>query len=241
MKSEVVSLNRRRFTKTLALGASLYAVPGLFAEQLLETCPLTEGPFYPDQLPLDTDNDLLVINNAITPAVGTVTYLSGRVTTKTGQPVRNAFIEIWQVDAKASYLHTKGAGANGRDGNFQGYGRFVTGSDGRYWFRTIQPVPYKFGDILRAPHIHVAVSGNGHRIFTSQVHIQGDPNNAQDLVLKPVKDPAARATIIKPFVPMPGGKLGELAVNFDVVLGGTVQEFEDGRLGIGKPQWKGTL
>ena len=27
----------------------------------------TEGPFYPNKLPLDTDNDLLVINDGITP------------------------------------------------------------------------------------------------------------------------------------------------------------------------------
>jgi hypothetical protein len=36
--------------------AAFWTVPGLFAEQLL-TPAMTEGPFYPDKLRLDTDND----------------------------------------------------------------------------------------------------------------------------------------------------------------------------------------
>ena len=59
------------------MGAALFATPGLFAEQLTETSPVGEGPFYPDTLPLDTDNDLLLINESITPAVGEITHLSG--------------------------------------------------------------------------------------------------------------------------------------------------------------------
>ena len=30
------------------------------------------GAFYPDKLPLDTDNDLVLINDSITPSVGTI-------------------------------------------------------------------------------------------------------------------------------------------------------------------------
>ena len=45
----------------------------------MKTPAQTEGPFYPDKLPLDTDNDLLIINDDLTPAVGEITYLSGQV------------------------------------------------------------------------------------------------------------------------------------------------------------------
>lgn len=31
---------------------------------------MTEGPFDPDTLPLDTDNDLILISDRLTPAVG---------------------------------------------------------------------------------------------------------------------------------------------------------------------------
>ena len=64
-------LTRRGFFRGgIALGAVAFTTPGLFAEELLRTPSLTEGPFYPDKLPLDTDNDLLIINDSITPAVG---------------------------------------------------------------------------------------------------------------------------------------------------------------------------
>ncbi|MCA9005654.1 MAG: intradiol ring-cleavage dioxygenase, partial [Planctomycetaceae bacterium] len=82
-----------------------FTTPGLMAEELIRTPVMTEGPFYPDKMPLDTDNDLLIINDSLTPAVGEITYLSGKVLDAKGQPLRNAFVEIWQVDSKASYLH----------------------------------------------------------------------------------------------------------------------------------------
>jgi protocatechuate 3,4-dioxygenase beta subunit len=84
------------------------------------TAATTEGPFYPDRMPLDTDNDLLIVNDSITPAVGQITHLTGHVLTAMGQPVRNAFVEIWQVDSTASYVHTGGRQPTGHDANFQG-------------------------------------------------------------------------------------------------------------------------
>jgi protocatechuate 3,4-dioxygenase beta subunit len=53
-----------RRTFLASAGLAFFATRGLFAEELAGTPSRTEGPFYPDKLPLDTDNDL------ITPAVG---------------------------------------------------------------------------------------------------------------------------------------------------------------------------
>ena len=78
--------HRRGFLSTLTLGAAAFATRGLFADELVRTPKQTEGPFYPDKLPLDTDNDLLVINDTITPAVGEVTHLTGRILDAKGQP-----------------------------------------------------------------------------------------------------------------------------------------------------------
>jgi protocatechuate 3,4-dioxygenase, beta subunit len=69
---------------------------------------------------------------SITPAVGEITHLTGRVLTTSGQPVRNAFVEIWQVDHTGSYVHTGGRQPTGFDRNFQGYGRFLSDSKGQY-------------------------------------------------------------------------------------------------------------
>ena len=81
---------------------------------------LGEGPFYPDKMPLDTDNDLLVLNEGITPAVGEIAYVSGRVLTKSGEPLRNGYVEIWQTESNGSYLHSGGRNTGGYDSNFQG-------------------------------------------------------------------------------------------------------------------------
>jgi len=57
----------------LAFGAAMALfTPGVFAEQLAATPRLTEGPFYPDHLPLDQDNDLIIIGNSTTPAVASM-------------------------------------------------------------------------------------------------------------------------------------------------------------------------
>lgn len=234
MTNQQSHINRRQLLRSgLALGAAGLTAPGVFAD-LLATATQTEGPFYPNKLPLDTDNDLLVINDAITPAVGEITHLTGRVRDIKGQPLRNAFVEIWQVDNNAVYLHTgdKTNRAN-QDTNFQGYGRFLTDSKGNYYFRTIKPVAYPG----RTPHIHIAISKSGKRILTTQLYIKGHPGNAQDGPLRPLSA-AAKKTVMGEFRPMPDSKIGELAVNFDIVVGMTAAEADDGTMkGVGKPQW----
>src|SRR5271166_518499 len=96
--------SRRAFLGTLAFCASAFTARGAFAEELTRTPTTNEGPFFPNKLPLDTDNDLLIINDAITPAVGEVTHLAGRLLDAKGDPLRNAVIEIWQCDRDGTYL-----------------------------------------------------------------------------------------------------------------------------------------
>src|SRR5262249_4508863 len=118
-------LSRRSFLRgSLAVGAMAFAAPGAFAEQLARTPALTQGPFYPDKLPLDTDNDLLIVNDKLTPAVGEITHLTGRVLDASGSPIKNAVVEIWQCDNNGAYLHSGTGNADKRDRNFQGFGRF---------------------------------------------------------------------------------------------------------------------
>src|SRR5438128_11039304 len=110
MSHSIAPVDRRSFLRgSLVLGAGAWAfasVRGAFAEELARTPRLTEGPFYPDQLPLDTDNDLLVINDSITPAIGEITHLGGKVLDAAGSPIKNAVIEIWQVDNRGVYIHS---------------------------------------------------------------------------------------------------------------------------------------
>jgi protocatechuate 3,4-dioxygenase beta subunit len=210
-----VDHDRRRFLTRVAFGGIFFAVPGAFAEQLTLTPKQIEGPFYPDKLPLDTDNDLLIVNDAATPGLGEVTWLNGRILDSRGDPLRNVTVEIWQCDHNGAYLHSKTGNKEKQDGNFQGFGRFVTGSTGEYLFRTIKPVPYPG----RTPHIHFAVKMKGREKFITQCYIKGHPANEKDGPYKTLKDPKDRAALTIPFVPLPTSKIGELTAKFDIVLG----------------------
>lgn len=191
--------------------------PGRFAEELVRTPRQTEGPFFPDRLPLDTDNDLIVVNDGLTPAVGSITHLGGRILDAKGSPLRNAVVEIWQVDGNGVYLHTGSMSGEKRDGNFQGFGRFMTGSTGEYYFRTVKPVPYPG----RTPHVHFKIRKGARELLTTQCYVRGEKGNATDGILQGISDEKARESVIVEFAPLPGSKAGELAARFDVVLGVT--------------------
>jgi protocatechuate 3,4-dioxygenase beta subunit len=206
---------RRAFLRQFAIGAAFFTVPGAFAEALTLTPKQTEGPFYPDKLPLDTDNDLLAINDAITPAVGEVTWLNGRILDARGEPIRNALVEIWQCDNGGAYLHSKTSNADKKDKNFQGFGRFLTGSTGEYLFRTIKPVPYPG----RTPHIHFAIKMKGKKELITQCYIKGHPGNEKDGIWKGIKDVRQRESVTVDFAPLKSSRAGELAATFDVVMG----------------------
>lgn len=219
-KSDHLLLSRRRLLQTVPVVAAWYTIPGAFAEELTLTPRQTEGPFYPNRLPLDTDNDLIVINDNLTPAVGVITHLTGRVLDLRGNPVHNAVVEIWQVDNNGAYLHDRSANRDRRDGNFQGFGRFLTGSTGEYYFRTIRPVAYPG----RAPHIHFAIKIKGQDRFTTQCYIKGHPQNERDGILNSIRDPKQREAVLVDFRPIENSRIGEVAAQFDIVLGLTPME-----------------
>jgi protocatechuate 3,4-dioxygenase beta subunit len=206
---------RRRAVRLLALGSLFAGRAGAYAEELVRTPRMTEGPFFPDKLPLDTDNDLLVITDAVDPADGEVTWLSGRILDATGSPLRNSLVEIWQVDGHGAYLHSRTGNAENRDTRFQGYGRFVTGTDGGYGFRTIKPMPYPG----RTPHIHLRISRGGERLLTTQCFVKGHPQNERDGILRSIRDARQRESVLADFRPLEGSRIGELTARFDVVLG----------------------
>jgi protocatechuate 3,4-dioxygenase beta subunit len=210
-------LTRRETLRRIAAGSALFAAPGAFAEALTQTPKATEGPFYPDHLPLDTDNDLLVINNTTTAAAGTVAYVTGRVLDAKGNPLRNALVEIWQCDHNGAYLHSGTGNKDKQDKSFQGFGRFLTGTTGEYLFRTIRPVPYPG----RTPHIHFKVKHGGKDLLTTQLYIKGHEGNEKDGLWKSIRDEKQRNNCTVDFAPLPGAKAGELSAKFEIVLGVT--------------------
>jgi protocatechuate 3,4-dioxygenase, beta subunit len=217
--SDLLAFSRRRFVhSTIALGSAWFLNRGAFAEELTRTPTASEGPFFPNKLPLDTDNDLLVINDAITPAVGTITHLGGRILDASGNPLRNAMIEIWQCDKDGTYLkqHTQSQAAF--DTNFQGYGRFLTGSNGEYYFRTIKPVPYKGRP---AAHIHARIWKGDRKLLTTECFVKGFEGNLRDRQFCQIRDrdPKGHESLCLDFAPLPNSKIGEVTAKWDIVLG----------------------
>ncbi len=206
---------RRALLSSLLIGSLACGAPAALAQGVMATPAQTEGPFYPDRLPLDQDNDLTRVNGNKASAAGEITDLTGRILDQNGRPLRGVVIEIWQVDHNGHYIHTRDAGA-GNDANFQGFGRFETGEDGAYRFRTIKPVPYPG----RTPHIHVKVRKGERGLLTTQLYVQGHPLNDGDGVLRSMRDPQQRASLMVPFLASKEHP-GELTARFDIVLGTT--------------------
>jgi protocatechuate 3,4-dioxygenase, beta subunit len=204
---------RRTLINGLLASSLACSVQPALAQSLIATPAQTEGPFYPDKLPLDRDNDLIIIKGNKAPAAGEITDLTGRILDLSGNPLRGVTIEIWQVDNNGHYIHSGDAGA-GNDANFQGFGRFKTGQNGEYRFRTIKPVPYPG----RTPHIHVKLRKGIRELLTTQLYVQGHPLNERDGVLRGIRDPRQRSSVLVPFLPSKE-RPGELAARFDIVLG----------------------
>lgn len=233
MEFFIPRFTRRTFLGGLATGAASLAAARAFSEErmrwiegdgfadeLTKTPAQTEGPFFPDKLPLDKDNDLVIGGPSTTPAVGEVTHLHGRVLDTKGEPIKGVIVEIWQVDNNGAYIHSGSDNRDKLDRNFQGYGAFETASKGEYKFRTIKPVAYPG----RTPHIHVKVRKGDRELLTTQCYVKGERQNDRDGILLGIRDPKSRASVIVPFERIEGSKAGELRAKFDIVLGFTPED-----------------
>lgn len=221
--------SRRRFLRQLAAGGAFYSLSGLFAEALTLTPKQTQGPFYPlaKNIPLDKDNDLVLVDDHLTPAKGIITFVRGRVLDSKGEPIRNALVELWHTDDGGQYLFSTDATRNPKiDPNFAGFGQFLTGSDGAYKFRTIKAGLYRG----RTRHYHFGITIPGQKTrFTTQLYWNEVPHtadgsvwsttNENDGVLRGVRDAAERAAIIRDFTPVAGSVAGEQETNWDIVMG----------------------
>jgi protocatechuate 3,4-dioxygenase, beta subunit len=185
---------------------------------------LTEvtGPVFGAERAVAADADLTT-RHAGEP-LGERIIVTGRVLDSGGRPVPGSLVEIWQANAAGRYAHQVDQHPAPLDPNFDGAGRCLTDSGGRYRFVTIKPGAYPWHNhpnAWRPAHIHFSLFG---RAFTqrliTQMYFPGDPLFAQDPIFNSVPDPAARQRMICRFdlgLTQPEWALG---YEWDIVLRG---------------------
>lgn len=226
-----IPLSRRRLLHSLLLTTGGVITSSVYAEALSLTPRATEGPYYPDHLPLDQDNDLTMIIGGKAPATGVVTEFGGRLLNADGKPIENGVIELWQADNNGCYIHSRGAQqGKQRDPHFQGFGKIETNAKGEYRFRTIKPGLYTG----RTIHWHIRAKQNGKSMLTTQLFIAGVPQNDRDGILRGMGTDQQRLSVIREFKPM-STESKELVGTWDIVIGQTPEDPEQSGRGPGGP------
>jgi protocatechuate 3,4-dioxygenase, beta subunit len=209
-----------KFDRRLALAGlsaltALPFVPRAIAQsnQLRATPQDTEGPFYPTEWTGDVDGDLITVNGKRYEA-GASMLLLGRILDVNGTPIRDANVEIWQVDATGNYRHPRDDGDGPLKRGFQGFGRVASDDKGGYRFRTIKPVAYGG----RPSHIHFRVAARGYVELTTQMYFAVE--NAERSGLGGFSRERDRLTV-KTEALRDASAGAQLATNFEIVLAKT--------------------
>ena len=211
----MITFARRGFIVGGTTALSMATFSPLYAAGQFATPPATEGPFYPDRLPLDQDNDLATVSGRSGTAKCTIFHLGGTVSDVAGKPMAGVRVEIWQCDANGVYLHSADSGRRQFDPNFQGFGHTVSTRTGEYRFRTILPVPYS----SRAPHIHFRITASNGRTLTTQMYLADHPGNERDFLYRRLATAEARRSVSVALSAAPDQQAGAVKGRFDIVLG----------------------
>ena len=189
---------------------------------LPETRTERTGPVFGHGLIRERDNDLTA-QHADDP-LGERIFVHGRVLDEDGRPVPRALVEVWQANAAGRYRHKVDTHDAPLDPNFTGTGRTLTDDNGYYFFKTIKPGPYPWGNhhnAWRPAHIHFSLFGAGilSRLVT-QMYFPGDPLQPLDPIFNSIPNEAARMRLISSLDMNRAEPNYALAYAFDIVLRG---------------------
>ena len=163
----------------------------------------TIGPFFHDAL-LEKD-----LTKLVPPDHPGAIRIEGAVYDGAGEPVPDAMVEVWQVDA---------AGRYGSE-DFPGFGRSGTDAGGGFTFVTVKPSPVTDQDgTPQAPHVNVVVFARGllRQVITRLYFPDEGTANAGDPVLSSMEVAGLRETLV-------AREEGDGAYRFDVRLQGEGQ------------------
>ncbi len=174
------------------------------------------GPFHVDGVPV------YPMGANISQDGGQETCLfEGTVRDLDGSPLSGVRIDVWS-DNEDGFYDVQQPDLQPRHNN---RGMFITGADGRYWFRGIKPVSYPIpddgpvgqmlGQLGRHPyrpaHMHFIVSCDGFETVVTHTFVQGDAYLLSDAVF------GVKQSLVAPFDPVADGET-KWRSTFDFVL-----------------------
>src|SRR5450432_4633663 len=146
------------------------------------------GPFHAQAPPMEMGS---MIAKGPEAERGEATFVHGKILDKSGKPISNAVIDVWQSD-DIGYYDVQDP--NQPDVNLRGV--FKTEEDGKFWFRTIKPAAYPIptdgpvGEVLlaagrhpmRPAHIHFMINAPGYERLITHLFVKGDEYLDSDAV-----------------------------------------------------------
>jgi protocatechuate 3,4-dioxygenase beta subunit len=191
-------LSRRTFAGAGLASAGLVLASGARAFQpkpLTAESPM--GPFYPIDIPADSDADLTWLKGHSQRASGQVIEVSGRVLDLHGNPIAGATIDLWQANAVGRYAHPQDVAKAPLDPNFQGFASLKSDSQGAWRIVTVKPGGYDSPIGHRPPHIHFDVRGRQHRNVAQLYFPEEATGNAADSLFKMLGAEAATSVAVR--------------------------------------------
>ena len=145
------------------------------------------GPFYRGGSP-EYENGQCI---ACAGSPGAALFVHARVLDTSGRPVANAAVDVWQASPVGLYENQD---ESQPDRNLRG--RFLTGADGAFTFRSVRPAGYPVptdgpvGALLaaqqrhpyRPAHLHFAIFAEGYATLVSQVFADDSEHLDTDVV-----------------------------------------------------------
>jgi catechol 1,2-dioxygenase len=187
------------------------------------TSGLTEsailGPFWREEHPIRENWTTISFD---TPSDAEPALLYGQVTdVKTGKPVANASVDIWQASTNGLYEQQD---PDQQDLNLRG--KFITDAEGNYAIRCLRPTPYPVPEdgpagkllrrldrhMFRPAHIHLLVRASGYKQLTTQIFDKDSEYLGNDTVF------ADKNSLTVEFMPRKDDPKAQLEVLYNISL-----------------------
>ncbi len=153
----------------------------------------TVGPFHRIMVPWEGGAEL------VAPDDPHAIRIEGRILDGAGEPVDDSVVEVWQANVHGRYAHVEDTREVPLVAGFDGFGRAIADSEGRFTIVTVKPgcVP-GHGEGVQAPHLSLSVFARGllKHLVTRIYFSDEETANDKDPVLQSIDDAGRRQTLV---------------------------------------------